>query len=453
MSNGNPGSCRTRLLSLVVLATAGSLGTGCAAARPERVSPDEIPALEARLAREPRNAEVLLRYAAALFASGQCDTATAVARTGMGRDAKSAIGPLVVGQCYERQQEWDQALNVYRRYLAQNADERGSGAVRAREVIAQRGRAADRARLALQRETELAQQEGDPRTLAVLPVDIVGDSTYRPLSRGLAQILTSDLALIQRFQMVERLQVGALLDEMQIGQSGRVDPTTAARVGRLLQAGRMVQGLAAIPEEGETRLEATVVLADGQVTAPAVESGEFRQLLDMEKRLVVGIAARLGYQLSQAELNLILENGTQSLTAFLAYSRALEAEDLGDYNAAAMHYQESVRADPGFRAAQQGFQETASASAAEQAEAGDVTVVASEAPPEPILPTALPGLDAMTSTVSDIASVQSEQVAAPQTSLPTTGTTTSASQPPPTPTVSGTPVTGTGTIRIFFRLP
>ena len=117
MSNGNPGSCRTRLLSLVAFASVVSLGTGCAAARPERVSPDEIPALEARLAREPRNADVLLRYAAALFASGQCDTATAVARTGMGRDAKSAIGPLVVGQCYERQQEWDQALKVYRNCL------------------------------------------------------------------------------------------------------------------------------------------------------------------------------------------------------------------------------------------------------------------------------------------------------------------------------------------------
>jgi hypothetical protein len=266
--------------------------------------------------------------------------------------------------------------------------------------------------------------------------------------------------------MVERLQVGALLDEMELGQTGRVDPTTAARVGRLLQAGRMVQGLAAIPGEEQTRLEATVVLSDGEVTAPTVESGEFKELLEMEKRLVVGIAEQLGYQLSQAELDLILENGTQNLAAFLAYSRGLVAEDMGDYSAAALHFREAVQADPGFQQAQDRYQATVAVPAVEQAAAGEITIVATEAPPPPVVPVTP---IAVISTVNDIAAIQSEVtlgqggivVEEPgatggtgiSTPIAPTGTGTNASQPPPTPTIAGTPVTGTGTIRIFFRLP
>ena len=470
MSNPISGTRRTRPLVLwFPVACSGLLLVGCAGGRPAEVSPEEIPALEEQLARQPDNADVVLRYSAALFARGDCDTATAVARRGMGLKPKDALGPLVVGSCHEQEREWDQAVGVYRTYLTAYPDERGSAAIRAREVIAQRTRATDRARLVLQQEAEFAQEAGDPQTLAVLPLAIVGDSMYQPLSRGLAQIITSDLALLQRFRMVERLQVGALLDEMELGQSGRVDPTTAARVGRLLQAGRMVQGLAAIPGEDQTRLEATVLLSNGEVTAPTVESGELKELLEMEKRLIVGIAEQLGYQLSQAELNLILENGTQNLAAFLAYSRGLVAEDMGDYSAAAMHYRDAARADPSFQQAQDKYQATAAAPVVEQATAAEITTVAEVEPPPPPPPEIRVAPIAVVSTLSEIAPLQSEMTLgtgvttaeAPggtggteiTTPIAPTGTGTNASQPPPTPTIAGTPVTGTGTIRIFFRLP
>jgi tetratricopeptide (TPR) repeat protein len=455
MTNSIAGASRTRqLVSALMLFGSGAAIAGCATARPTQVSPNEIPALEQRLAGDPTNADVLLRYSAALFAASRCDSAMVVARNGMSRQPQAALGPLVLGQCLEQQQSYDQALDVYQRYLTGYPEEPGSSAVRARQIIARRDRATGQARLALQRETELAQQATDPQVVAVLPLSIVGDSAYLPLSRGLAQILTSDLALLERFRMVERLQVGALLEEMQLGQTARVDASTAARVGRLLQAGRMVQGLAVIDPDAETRLEASVILSDGEVTAPTVETGEFGRLLDMEKRVVIGVANQLGYFLSEAELRLILENGTQNLAAFLAYSRGLVAEDLGDYSAAALHYRAAVQADPSFQAARDQYQATTVAPVVEAAAATDVVVVAAEPPPEPQVVPALPPIDAISSTVSDIASIQSEQVTPTQTPV-STGTQTTALEPPPTPTVEGTPVTGTvtGRIRIFFRLP
>jgi TolB-like protein len=201
----------------------------------------------------------------------------------------------VVGQCLEQAGAYEQALTEYRSYLARYGDRNGAAAVRARELLARRSRAGERARTALAQEAELAGAAADPQVVAVLPVEVVSpDTTYQPLSRGLAQILTSDLALLQRFRMVERLQVGALFDELALAQTARVDQSTAARVGRLLQAGRMVQGLAAIPPEGETRLEAAVVLSTGEITSPESFTGRLRDLLQLEKQLVISIASRLG---------------------------------------------------------------------------------------------------------------------------------------------------------------
>jgi tetratricopeptide (TPR) repeat protein len=415
---------------------------------PAPVSPAEISDLAGRVAREPGNGELVLRYAAALHAGGRCDSATTIARRGMVLAPANALGPLVAGQCLERAEQFDDAIVIYRAFLARYPTSRGVAAVRSRELLASRDAASRHARQALARETELSQSPADPQTVAVLPLQVTGDSAYRPLSRGLAQMLTSDLALLRRFRMVERLQLGALMDEMQLSAGTRVDEATAARVGYLMRAGRMVQGLAAIPSEQQIRLEAAVVTGTGEVTAPASANGRFRDLLQLEKEVVVGLAARLGYTLSEAERRAVLENGTANLAAFLAYSRGLEAEDRGDYAAAAAYYAEAVRQDPGFQAAREGYQAAASAPAAQTGSAGDLTVLASEPPPEPEVPDATAANDALDSTVGDIAATQSEQSTA-ITDVGPPPTATNTAQPPP-PTLIGNL---TGTIRIVFRLP
>ncbi len=450
MYNSEVNAARHRLLLLVVVGAAFAV-SACAGRQPAQVSPAEIPQLEQRLAQDPADADALLRYAAALFAAQQCDSARTVARRGMAIWRQDALGPLVLGQCLEREGAYDRAIAVYADYLAAYPEHDGAGAVRARELLARRARANAQARQALAREQELAQQPGDPQTVAVLPLDIAGDSSYQPLSRGLAEMLTSDLALLQRFRMVERLEVGALIDEMQLAEAGRVDAATAARMGYLLRAGRMVQGLAAIPPDAEARLEASVVRSDGRVTNPEVATGRLRDLMQMEKQVVIGIAGQLGYVLSEAERQLILENGTLSLVAFLAYSRGLVAEELGDFPTAALYYADAVRADLSFTAARANYQRSAAADDAQAASAAEVTTLAAQSVEDPtLLPE--PIADVMASTLGDIAATQAERNQ-PATRQQTTqqATTTSNAQPPPTLTKEQPGVRGT--IRVIFRLP
>lgn len=355
------------ILSGLVVACAGG-----PRARP--VTPAEIPALRTQAVQQPSNAQIRFRLAAALMAAGRCDTAIVVANAGQMLAPMEALGPMVIGGCQEKDGRYDLAFATYTDFANKYPQARGVAAVRALAQFALRTQATQTARLALARESTLTALAPEPSTVAVLPITIAGDSTYQPLSRGLAELMLTDLAMIRSLRMLERLQVGALLDELKLGQSSRADPATAARVGRLLRAERMVQGVASIATNGPVRMSTAVVRGDGTVRTGAQVSGSFKQLLDLEKQLVFGLASDLGIQLTEAERQRIQRQGPKNLAAFLAYSKGLEALDRGDYRAAAAHFSAAVRADPSFQAAAQ-QQQAAEAAPAVQASPGDVISV------------------------------------------------------------------------------
>ena len=423
------------------------LGAACAGTpRPSAVTPAEIPALLTRARQQPNNATVRFRLAAALMAAGRCDTAVVVARAGQLLAPADALGPLVLGGCQEKDGRYDLAFATYTDFAAQHPEARGVGAVRAKAQIALRTQAEQTARQALASESTLTSLPPEPSTLAVLPVTISGDSSFQPLSRGLAELITSDLALVRSLRLLERVQIGALMDELKLGQSQRSDPTTAARVGRLLRAERMVQGVASITPDGPVRLSATVVRGDGTVRSGAQANGTFKQLLDLEKQLVFSLATQLGIQLTDAERQRILRQGPRNLAAFLAYSEGLDALDRGDYRAAAAAFSASVRADPTFQAAQQ-QQQAAAAAPAVQASGGDVVTVVEAveqvtAPPEP------PMLGALQSTKDE---TSPSLGGAPLNK----DTGTEATQPKLTPASQGinSVTSASGVIRIIFKLP
>ena len=355
----------TRLL-LFPLAFAGA----CAPApKPAAVAPPEIPALIAQAQREPRNAALRFRLAAALAAARRCDTAVTVAHTAQLLEPDNVRGPLVVGWCQEQGGRYDAAIATYGDFAAQHPTARGVAALRAKAQLALRASAERTAQQALAREAELAQQPPQSATVAVLPVLVSGDSTYQPLSRGLAELITTDLAYIRTLRLLERLQIGVLLAELKLGASDRADPATAARVGKLLRVERMVQGVATIPPAGtgSVQLTASVVSGSGVVRPVAPATGPFPRLLALEKQVVFGLAAQLGIQLTEAERQRILKEGPRNLAAFLAYSRGLEAMDGGDYAGAVRRFGEATRADPSFRAAAADRQAAAAAPALRQA--------------------------------------------------------------------------------------
>jgi hypothetical protein len=356
-----------------------------------------------------------------------------------------ALGPMVIGGCQEKDNRYDLAYATYTDFTTKYPQARGVAAVRAKAQLALREQSVQTARAALASESSLTALAPAPSTVAVLPLTIVGDSSLQPLSRGLAELLTSDLALIRSLRLLERVQIGTLLDELKLGQSSRADPATAARVGRLLRAERMVQGVAALQQKGPVRLSAAVVRGNGDVRTGAQANGTFKQLLDLEKQLAFSLASQLGIQLTEAERQRILKQGPRNLAAFLAYSQGLDALDRGDYRGAAAAFSASVRADPSFQqAAQQ--QQAAEAAPAVQGSSGDVVTVV-EAVTQVTTPTEPATTGALNQTTQEttptIADVTGGQ----------TGVSSIVTNPTPESQGISSVIQASGIIRIIFRRP
>ena len=378
------------------------------------------------------------------MAAGRCDTAVVAATAGQLLAPTDVMGPMVIGKCQEQGGRPDLAYATYTDFARRYPQARGIAGVRALAQLALRAQATQTAKLAISREATLTTLAPEPSTLAVLPVTIAGDSSLQPLSRGLAELITTDLALVRNLRLLERVQIGTLLDELQLGASGRADPATAARVGRLLRAERMVQGVAAITENGPVRMSAAVVRGNGDVRAGAQVNGTFKQLLDLEKQLVFGIATQLGIQLTEAERQRILREGPKNLTAFLAYSEGLEAMDRGDYHAAAASFSAAVQADPSFQQAQQ-QQQAAEAAPVVQTTPGDLVTVV-QAVEQVTTPTEPASVGALQQGTLDVSGTIGD-ITGP------TGINTILSNPTPESQGISSVVQASGILRIIFRKP
>jgi curli biogenesis system outer membrane secretion channel CsgG len=71
------------------------------------------------------------------------------------------------------------------------------------------------------------------------------------LGRGAADILTTEMVKIGKFDMFERERLQSIIKEQDLGASGRMDPSTAARIGKIIGVSYIVTG--AVTEYGRSR--------------------------------------------------------------------------------------------------------------------------------------------------------------------------------------------------------
>lgn len=69
-----------------------------------------------------------------------------------------------------------------------------------------------------------------------------GDEFYRELGTGVADIFIAEAYESQQFRITERAEIDKVLSEQDLAQSGRVNPATAAAVGRIEGAELLVLG-------------------------------------------------------------------------------------------------------------------------------------------------------------------------------------------------------------------
>ena len=197
-------------------------------------------------------------------------------------------------------------------------------------------------------------------TVAVLYFDYSGkNDDMAVLRKGLAQMLISDLSTVSGVRLVERDRLEEILAELKLGQSGKIDPATAAKVGKLLGARYMVLG--GYFDLMETlRADARVVEVEtGKVVQSIGAQGKPQDFLSVEQKLSQELAKVLMEKTQHMELRgpepppgTVKPPKQLKVKTALRYSKALDAIDKKDKATAKKELAEVVKEQPDFKLAQ-----------------------------------------------------------------------------------------------------
>ena len=197
--------------------------------------------------------------------------------------------------------------------------------------------------------------------IAVLPFDNGGSygqdrENFDALQKGIAGMLISELSANPAARVVERAEVQRLLEEQNLGASGRVDAQTAAKIGKLVGARYIVTGTF-IDFYGDFRVDARLVNVE---TSEIIKTESERMQRDHLFDIIRSVATRLMKDANLPPLpkqtsdqRMSRQVPTEALTY---YSRALLYQDRGEKEKAVEMYNRALAVFPEYAEAQEGLQ-------------------------------------------------------------------------------------------------
>lgn len=196
--------------------------------------------------------------------------------------------------------------------------------------------------------------------VGVLPFDASrADTGLRALGFGIADLIATDLATIQRLRVVERLRLGDVLREQDLARNASFDVARGPRVGQLLRADRLVAGSLVSVQGGRLAFEARLVNVGTSAIDTALRAtANPADILDAQKQLTFALLSRLGIGITPRERADIEQRRTRNLAAVLAYGQGVEEELNGNFAAARRHFRRAASLDPAFTTASIRLQES-----------------------------------------------------------------------------------------------
>ncbi len=206
---------------------------------------------------------------------------------------------------------------------------------------------------ALEQEKNLGTDIGE-KTVAILYFNNkTGQTGLDPLQKGLTLMLITDLSSVESLQVVERVRLQAVTEEMGLGVSGLVGSDIAPRVGKLLGARWLVGGdileKALIPIHIDSSiLDVPEARVHGQPTA----EGILEEFIKIEKYMLFKIIEYLQIELAPEEIAMLEKPLTTNIKAMLDFFKAIHESDRGNYKLAERYYKMALKRDPGISSAE-----------------------------------------------------------------------------------------------------
>lgn len=192
-----------------------------------------------------------------------------------------------------------------------------------------------------------AQDEAAAPVVAIIDFtnsSLVDHAVYEPFRVGIAGMLITELALRPGLVVVERERLRAVLDELDLDASGRLDPDQVSQAGRILGAHYIISGVFVIDRRNQLRIDARAVSVEtSRVLHVETVTSDADDLLRSVGRLGAQLSERLDLPAPPPDR----EDDTRPPDAppgqtqiNLKYARAMLEEDRGSPDRALTLYQE-----------------------------------------------------------------------------------------------------------------
>lgn len=180
---------------------------------------------------------------------------------------------------------------------------------------------------------------------------------FEALQVGLQHMLLTELGQNSSLRVVERAMLNQLLDEQDLGASGRVEPGTAAEIGRLVGARYVITG-SFMDVWGDFRMDARVVDVE---TSEIIYTDQVRDEREKLYDMLVDLAGKVtgGVDLPPLSREVREEREAREIPAeaVILFSRAQTYEDFGDRDRAVEAYQRIVSEFPQMTEAQEALEQ------------------------------------------------------------------------------------------------
>jgi TolB-like protein len=159
-----------------------------------------------------------------------------------------------------------------------------------------------------------------------------GEASMDKLKKGLADMLITDLSNVRMLDIVERDKLEAILKEQKLSNSKDFDPSTAAKVGKLLGAQIILTG-GYFDMMGSMRIDARFIdVETGKILKSDGVDGATSSFFKIQKQLAWKIINNMDVKISdeeKKELETKEKSKALSIEELTEYSKALELYDNG----------------------------------------------------------------------------------------------------------------------------
>jgi len=196
------------------------------------------------------------------------------------------------------------------------------------------------------------------KSIAVLYYEnSTGDTALDPLQKGLTLMLITDLAKIDGLEVVERVRLQAIIEEMKLATSGLMEANTAPRLGHLLRARWIAGGKLTGKSETLAVHSRVLTVVNEQLLGEPVSQGSLAGIFELEKDALFKIVQLLQLKPTPEEMEELKKPMSSSVDALMALFRGIDASDRRRYADAARFYEKALEKDPQLETARTALEE------------------------------------------------------------------------------------------------